>query len=390
MTDSRLRFAPQSRQAINRGFDALAQLMAIALGPQGHTVAVTRENSRRAPELLRSGAAIARRFLGFRSRFETMGAFLARHVAWRMEEAVGDGATTAVIIANAILKATERQVSAGNNPMLIRRGIEKLLPTIIHAVRAQAIPLTGSTQIVALATALVGDSTLGKYLEEIFDTVGPHGAIQVRSSYARRHERRYIQGTFWNQGWVSSYFTTEVGSAVLKDPYLLFTTRNLTTVDELLPLLNQVREAGNGGLVVFAPSISGDALNVLVTNKTRNALPTLAIKAPGLGSEKFEILDDLAALCGGQLLRDEAGLRVEKATLAALGRADEVQAIRSGFTIIGGKGRPATIRQRQQQLQRELKTADYGRERERLNERIGKLLGGVALLEIGGATESER
>ncbi|HRW04232.1 MAG TPA: TCP-1/cpn60 chaperonin family protein, partial [Caldilineaceae bacterium] len=380
MTDSRLLFAPHARQALARGFDALARLMAITLGPQGHTVAVARDNRRRAPELLRSGAYIARRFSGFPSRFETMGAFLARHVAWRMEEAVGDGATTAVIIANAVLKATERQIAAGHNPMLIRRGIEKLLPCLLEAVKAQATPLTEHAQIVALATALVGDQTLGRYLEEIFDTVGPHGAIQVRSSYARVHERRYIQGTFWNQGWVSSYFTTESGSAILTDPYLLFTTRPLTRVAELLPILNQVREAGRGGLVVLAPAISGEALNLLVTNKTRKALPTLAIKAPGLGLEKIEILEDLAALCGGQLLRDEIGLRVERATLATLGRADEVQAIRSGFTIIGGKGRPATIRQRQQQLQRELKEAEPGRARERLTERIGKLLGGVALL----------
>lgn len=390
MTDSRLLFAPHSRQAINRGFHALAQLMAITLGPQGAMVAITRENSRRAPELLRNGAYVARRFLGFSSRFETMGAFLARHIAWRMEEAVGDGATTAVLMANAILQATERQVAAGHNPMLIRRGIETLLPSLLDGVKAQAIPLTETAQIVALGTSLVGDPTLGRYLEEVFDTVGPHGAIQVRNSYARSHERRYIQGVFWNQGWISSYFTTEGGSALLKEPYLLFTTRSLTKADDLLPILTQVRDAGGGGLVVLAPNISGDALNILVANKTRNVLPTLALKAPGLGPEKVEILEDLAVLCGGQLLRDESGLSVETATLTSLGRADEVQAIRSGFTIIGGKGRPVAIRQRQQQLQREVREAEFGRERDRLTERIGKLLGGVALLEIGGATESER
>ncbi len=390
MTYPRLLFSPAARQAINRGFSTLCTLMEVTLGPKGRTVAIAGDNSRKAPELLRDGAYIARRFLGLPNRFETMGAFLARHIAWRMEESVGDGTTTAVVLARQIIEQTNRYVAAGHNVMMIRRGMEKLLPPMLAAIDAQAIPLTRQSQITALATSLVGDQTLGNYLEEIFDTVGPHGAIQIRSSYARIHDRRYIQGTFWNQGWVSSYFTTAAGSAVLQEPYLLFTTRPLSKAEELVGILNQVHEVGQRGLVVVAPAISGDALNILVTNKTRNVLPTLAIKAPGLGSEKLEILQDLAILCGGQLLRDETGQRVEAATLADLGQADEVQAIRSGFTIIGGKGRPATIRQRQQELQRESSKAQPGRERERLTERIGKLLGGVALLEIGGATESER
>lgn len=390
MTNPRLLFSPAARQAIHQGFTALCDLMAVTLGPKGRTVAMSRDSSRKAPELLRDGAYIARRFLGLPNRFETMGAFLARHIAWRMEESVGDGTTTAVVLARHILSQSNRYVAAGHNVMMIRRGIEKLLPPMLAAIDEQATALTSQSQITALAISLVGDKTLGSYLEEIFDTVGPHGAIQVRNSYARTHDRRYIQGTFWNQGWVSSYFTTAAGTALLQEPYLLFTTRPLSKAEELVGILNQVREAGQRGLVVLAPAISGDALNILVTNKTRTVLPTLAIKAPGLGSEKLEILQDLAILCGGHLLRDEAGQRVEAATLTDLGQADEVQAIRSGFTIIGGKGRPAPIRQRQQELQRESVKAQPGRDRERLTERIGKLLGGVALLEIGGATESER
>jgi len=390
MTNPRLLFSPAARQAINHGFNILSDLMEVTLGPKGRTVAMSHDNPQKAPELLRDGAYVARRFLGLPNRFETMGAFLARHIAWRMEENAGDGTTTAVVLARQIINSTNRYVAAGHNVMMIRRGIEKLLPKLLTAIDAQATPLTRQSQITALATSLIGDQTLGNYLEEIFDTVGTHGAIQVRSNYARVHDRRYIQGTFWNQGWVSSYFTTHAGSAVLEEPYLLFTTRPLTKADELAGILSQVHEAGKRGLVVLAPAISGDALNILVANKTRDVLPTLAIKAPGLGFEKEEILQDLATLCGGQLLRDETGQKVENATLADLGQADEVQAIRSGFTIIGGKGRPAAIRQRQQALQKELTKANPGRERDRLTERIGKLLGGIALLEIGGATESER
>lgn len=390
MTQSRLLFAPHAQQALLRGFNQLADLLEVALGPRGRLVAVAGDNRRKPPELLKDGAQIARRFLGLPNRFETMGAFLARHIAWQVEEAVGDGSTTAVVLARQVLNEALRQVAAGHNAMDLRRGIERALPSLLAQLRAQAQPLETPAQIQALATAVVGDATLGRLLEEIFDTVGPYGAIQVRTSYSRTHDRRYIQGTFWNQGWVSSNFTTNAGTAVLTEPYLLFSTRHLTTAEELLPILEQVRQAGQAGLVVIAPEVSSNALNLLVTNKTRGALPTLAIKAPGLGPEKTEILTDLAVLCGGKLLQDETGDRVERATLADLGRADEVQAIRSGFTLIGGKGRPAAIRTRYQELQRAAKSAERGRTRDRLVERAGKLLGGVALLEVGGATDLER
>src|SRR5690606_19541058 len=221
--------------------------------------------------------------------------------------------------------------------------------------------------------------------------VGPFGAVQVRTNYGRSHNRRYINGTFWNQGWVSSYFNTEPGKAVVKDAYLLLTTHQLTSGEELLPVLELVRKAGpDRGLVVLAPVIRGEALNILVTNKSRGALPTLAIKAPGLGSEKREVLEDLAVMTGGRVFHAEMGDRIERATLDELGQASEVQAIRSGFTLLGGKGRPAAIRQRSQELRSRIPTAAYGRERNRLVERAGKLIGGVALLEVGGATESER
>lgn len=390
MAQSRLLFAPAARQALSRGFNGLSDLLEVSLGPRGRLVALARDNPRQPPELLNDGATIARRFTGFPNRFETMGAFLARHIAWRMEESVGDGATTAVVLARHLLNEANRHAAAGYNLMSIRRGVEKALPVVLAALAAQAQPLAQVEQIVALGRTITGDELIGRLLEEIFDTVGPHGAIEVRTGYARGHDRRYIQGAFWNQGWVSSSFTTEPGKAVLKRPYLLFTDYDLKTAAELLPILNQVREAGERGLVVIAPSVTGDALNLLVTNHVRKVLPTLAIKAPGLGFEKREILQDLAVLCGGRVIEKPLAASLAKVTLADLGQADEVQAIRSGFTIIGGKGRPAAIRQRHAELRTQAPKARQGRERNRLIERAGKLLGGIALLEIGGATESER
>ncbi len=389
MTQPRLLFSPAARQALRRGFNLLTDLMEVSLGPRGRLVALATDNPRKPPEFLNDGATIARRFLGLPNRFETMGAFLARHIAWRVEEAVGDGATTAVVLARQILNEADRHAAAGYNLMSIGRGLEKVLPAILTALAAQAHPLDRAAQIVALGQTITGNETLGRLLEEIFDTVGPHGSIEVRTNYARTHDRRYIQGAFWNQGWVSSSFTNEPGKAVLKQPYLLFTDYQLKTAAELLPILNQVREAGARGLVVIAPSVTGDALNLLVTNHVRKVLPTLAIKAPGLGLEKREILQDLAVLCGGRLIETTLADPLAKVTLADLGQADEVQAIRSGFTIVGGKGRPAAIRQRYNELRAHLPKAQAGRDRDRLIERAGKLLGGVALLEIGGATEDD-
>jgi chaperonin GroEL len=391
MKHPRLAFEPRAQQALGIGFDKLARIMAVALGPRGRLVAVNRENSRRPPELLNDGAQIARRFTGFPNRFETMGAFMARHIAWQVEEAVGDGSTTSVVIAQAIIKETTRYLAAGFNSMRIRIGMEKALKVALAELERQARPLDNPAQIRALATSITGDESLGKYTEEVFDIVGAYGAVQVRTNYGRTHNCRFINGTFWNQGWASSHFTTEGGTAVLKEPYILLTNRHLQSGKELLPVLEQVRQSGEGrGLVVIAPTIAGEALNLLVTNKTRGAMPILGIKAPGLGPEKSEVLIDLAALTGGRVFYAEADDRVEKALLADLGQAKEVQAIRSGFTLIGGKGRPAAIRKRTQELRSRLPQAAYGRDRNRLVERAGKLQGGVGLLEVGGSTESER
>jgi chaperonin GroEL len=315
---------------------------------------------------------------------------LARHIAWQVREEVGDGSAMAVMIARQVLNEAARLIAAGHDPMSLRRGLEKGLAVALDELAKIAVPLEKAEQISGLAASITGNADLGRFIEEIFDMVGPHGAVDVRSSYTRTHEREYIQGAFWNQGWVSSYFTTEAGKAVLKNPYLLFTNHRLQKATELAPIMDQIYARDKRGLVVIAHAIEGDALNILVTNKVRQIMPTLGIRTPGLGFERLEILKDLAVLCGGKLFAEEAGDRVEHATLADLGQADEVQAIRSGFTINGGKGRPAAIRARIQELRRLIPAAEPGRERDRLVERSGKLLGGVALLHVGGATDTER
>lgn len=390
MPPSRLLFGNQAHTALRSGFAQLTDALEVALGPKGSRVAVERSNRRRAPELLSDGAAIARRIVGLPNAFEGMGAYLARHIAWQMEEAVGDGATTAVVIARRILDESLRHIAAGHNAMSLRRGLEKGLAAALEALAHQTIPLDSPEQTQNLATAITGDPILGKYIEEIFDVIGPLGAVEARKSYARSHDRRYIRGVLWNNGWISSYFCTEPGKAVVQKPYLLFTDRHLSSADELIPLMEQIRREGGRGLVVIATDVTGNALNLLVTNKQRGGLATLAITAPGLGTEKAEVLTDLAALCGGKVFLDVTGEPLAKATLADLGQADEVQAIRSSFTIVGGHGRPARIRERADDLRKRIPTAPYGRERDRLIERQSKLTGGVGVLEIGGASDVEQ
>ncbi len=392
MASSRILFSPAARRALSRGFNRLADTIQVALGPQGRLVAMSGDNPQRPPDLLNDGATIARRFWELPDRFETMGALLARHIAWQVEEAVGDGTTSAVIIARHVLNAANRLAANGHNVMSLRRGLEKCLAAVAPQLLAMATPLVDANQIRALASNITGNTELGFLIEEIFDTVGPQAFVDIRDSYSRHHDRRYIRGVLWNNGWLSSHFCTESGKAVLKNPFLLFTDRHLTNPAELVPIMETIRRdhGGKRGLVVLAPVLEGEALNLLVANKARGTLPTLAIQTPGLGSEKLEILHDLAALCGGRVLLSITGDQLENATTTDLGQADEVQAIKSSFTIIGGKGRPATVRLRSEWLRKQITGAAYGRDRERLVERSGKLAGGVTILHVGGASDVER
>jgi len=388
-----------ARQSLHEGMSVLANAVAPALGPHGRLVAIQRETGPRnkPPELLNDGAAIARRIYGLPNRWQTMGLLLARHMAAQVEAAVGDGGSTAIVLARAIMASGIKRIAAGCDPMQLRRGLEKVLPVARAAIAQTARPLALDQHILALATAITGREDLARLVHECFEVVGQHGAIEVRPSQSLAHEREYIQGALWNEGWTSAHFVTSGGAAVLHQPYMLCATHRLTTAAQLAPLMSKLIEANATatrtqprGLVVIAFAIEGDALNILVTNKARGVLPALAIHAPGVGNDRFEILNDLAVLCGGRMFAEEAGDRIETAELRDLGQANEVQAVRSAFTLVGGQGRPAAIRQRIAELRKRMPSAASAIERDKLAERAGKLLGGVALLRVGGATEAER
>lgn len=386
-----------ARESLHEGMTLLAAAVEPTLGPLGRLVAIERETNPRtkAPDLLNDGATIARRIWALPDRWQTMGLLMARHAAAQVEEAVGDGGSTTILLAHAMVAEGLKYIAAGCDPMRLRQGLERALPVALQVIERTARPLRDDRHILSLAAAITGRDDLARLIHECFDVVGQHGAIEVRPSHGVSHDREYIQGVLWNEGWKSSHFVTQGGAAVIERPYILFTTHRLTKAAQLAPVMGALIEANAArnerrGLVVIAFAIEGDALNILVTNKVRGVLPALAIHAPGAGNDRFEILSDLATLCGGKLFAEEAGDRVESAQLNDLGQADEVNAIRSAFTITGAKGRPAAIRQRIAELRRLLARTTDNAERDRLTERIGKLLGGVALLRVGGATEAER
>ena len=392
-SSTRVQFGWQAQQSLQRGFNQLADLLAISIGPLGRNVAITRDASPRsnAPDLLRTSADIAQRFYALPDRFESMGLLLARRLAHEMLERIGDGSATAVVIAQAMLAEGMKCIAAGHSPVHLRYGIEQAIAAACSAIAATARPMRAEQDIAGMARAIVGHDALATLIAECLDVVGEQGHVEVRPSQSVNHDREYIAGAMWNEGWASSHFVTQGSTAQLENPYVLCTTYRLSEITTLLPIMTAISEQSNPrGLVVIAFAVEGQALNLLLTNKARGVMPTLAINAPGVGADRYEILQDLAILTGAKLLAEEAGDRVERVTLAELGQASTVQAIRSAFTIVGGAGRPAAIRARINELRKLQQTATERIERDRLAERIGKLQGGVALLRVGGATDSER
>lgn len=382
---------PAAREQLRIGFNQLADAMTVALGPRGRTVAVDR-HARKAPELITDGSTLARRVYALPSRARSMGLLMARHLATRVEDAVGDGSSTAVLLARGLIDEGCKLIAAGAEPMLLRQGLEALLPDVLDALRAQARPLNLETQTLPLARAITGNDALARHINDCFDVVGENGAIEVRPSNGVEHEREYIQGALWNKGWESQHFA-KAGESVLDAPRILFTTHRLNDADALVPLLQRIVAEPDGkarGLAVIAFNIEGAALNLLVTNHSNGALPAVAVNAPGAGDERFDILQDLAILCGGRLISEEAGDALENVQLGDLGSADQVRVIRSAFTIVAGKGRPAAIRARAQDLRKQLAIIKDTTQRDRVQERAGKLAGGVALLRVGGASDTER
>src|SRR5436190_2358462 len=388
---------PRSRAALTRGVDQMANVLRVTLGPLARAVVMAPIISSRAPELLTDSATIARRIIEFPDPYENMGAMLIRHMAWRMREKVGNGAATAAVIAQALIHEANYQASAGANVMMLRRGIEKGLERADEELKRLAKPMDSPEDIEALAIAAAGgDKEIGRYVAEMLEIIGTDGVIVVEDHAGMKSDREYVEGLQWDSGYVSGYFCTDLDrmEAVVENPVILSTDVNVETVDQILPIMEQIMEhkdrLGIGGFVLIANEISGPALAVLVANTEKKTLQCLGIKAPGAGDRRVRILEDVAILTGGRMIAEDAGDKTEEAKFEDLGRAKRVWANRDFFSIVGGQGDQAAIRQRIQEIRKLLPDADSDYERDKMRERLGKLQGGIGILKVGAPSERER
>ena len=388
MTAKQLLFHDQARERIQRGVDTLADAVGVTLGPRGRTVILEREFG--APQIVNSGVLVAKS-IELEDRFENLGAQLLREVASRTSEMAGDGTTTATVLAHAMIREGLRYLAGGMNPMDLKRGIEEAVEAVVAEIHRLARPCVDSRDIAHVAAISANnDRSIGDLLAHAIDKVGREGAITIEDGSGLVSELEVVEGLQFDRGWLSPYFinNAERQSAVLENAAVLLVDRKLSSLKDLLPLLEEVVKAGRP-LLVIAEDIDSDALATLVINTMRGTLKTCAVKAPGFGDRRHAMLQDIAVLTGGTVVTDETGLTLAKATLAQLGRARRVEVDKEHTTLIGGAGAAPAVADRVAAIRKERAAATSDYDREKLDERIAKLSGGVALIKVGAATETE-
>jgi chaperonin GroEL len=391
-----LLFAYPARLALRRGIDCLADVIRPTLGPAPRYVAVANSFPNRPPELLDDAALILRRVVQLPDPYENMGAMLLRHTLWQVHKAVGDGTATTAVLLQAILRHTGRYLAAGGNPTGVRHGLEQGLAVVVAALRDLAKPLEGAAEIARVAQALCHDPEMATLLGEIFDTVGPDSYVQVEDGQTRGLEREYVEGIHWYEGFFSSYFITDPHKqeARLDNPAILISDLCLTTAEQLATLLDAVRRvarANGRSLMLIAQEVSGSALGLLVTNHRAEKVRVLAVKAPSAsyGRHRDGLLQDVAILTGGHAVIQAAGERAQDLSLGDLGHARQAWATAFTSGVLGGRGDPIKLRQHISHLRAELAASPNSDDRAKLRERLGKLMGGTAILQVGAATKTE-
>ena len=382
-----LAFDEEARKKLRAGVDALADAVKITLGPKGRNVVLDKKWG--PPTITNDGVTIAKE-IELEDPFENMGAQLVKEVATKTNDIAGDGTTTATVLAQAMIHEGMRNVAAGANPMSIKRGMEAATRAVVARIREHAIPVAGREQVTQVAAISAADPDIGELIAEVMERVGKDGVITVEESKGIRFETDYVEGMNFDRGYISPYFVSnaERMEAVIEDPYVLIYDKKISAVSELLPLLEKVLRVTKN-LVIIAEEVEGEALATLVVNKLRGTINCLAVKAPGYGDRRRAMLEDMAVLSGGQVISEETGRKLDAVEITELGRARRVVADKDETTIIEGHGDSETIQARIRSLkaQMEESTSDY--DREKLQERIGKLAGGVAVIKVGAPTEVE-
>jgi len=381
-------FDEEARRSLERGMNVLADAVKVTLGPKGRNVVL--EKKWGAPTITNDGVSIAKE-IDLEDPYEKIGAELVKEVAKKTDDVAGDGTTTATVLAQALVREGLRNVAAGSNPMGLKRGIEKTVSVICDELLAMAKDVETKEQIASTAAISAGgDAEVGNLIAEAMDKVGKEGVITVEESNTFGLELELTEGMRFDKGYISAYFMTdpERMEAELEDPYILLTNQKISQVKDLLPLLEKVMQSGKP-LVIIAEDIDGEALSTLVVNKIRGTFRSVAVKAPGFGDRRKAMLQDIAILTGGQVISEEVGLKLETAGLELLGRARKVQVSKDETTIVEGSGDVDQINGRVNQIRAEIENSDSDYDREKLQERLAKLAGGVAVIKVGAATEVE-
>ncbi len=388
MTAKKIIYREDARDKIRRGVDALADAVKVTLGPRGRTVIIEREFG--LPQIVNSGVVVARA-VELEDRFENMGAQMLREVAARTSEMAGDGTTTATVLAHSMIQEGMKYLAAGMNPMGLKRGIDTAIVRVVQELKQMAQPCVTPQEIAHVAAISANnDTSIGELISRAMDKVGREGAISIEDGSGMVSELEIVEGLQFDRGYLSPYFVNnaERGAAVLENAHILLCDRRLSSIADLVPLLEAVAKSG-APLLVIAEDIDSDALATLVINSVRGVIKTCAVKAPGFGDRRKAMLQDIAAVTGGCVISEQLGLTLAKAKLEDLGRAKRVEVDKDGTTIIGGVGSAAAIQERVSMIRKERETTTSEYDRNQLDERLGKLSGGVALVKVGAATESE-
>lgn len=380
-------FGEEARKALQSGVDQLANTVKITLGPRGRNVVLDRKYG--APLITNDGVTIAKE-VELDNAFENMGAQLVKEVSTKTNDVAGDGTTTATLLAQALIREGMKNVAAGANPMVVKRGIQKAVDAVVAEVKANSKKVSGSEDIASAATISAGDAFIGQLIAEAMEKVSADGVITVEESKTAETYTEVVEGMQFDRGYITPYMVTDTDKmeAVIDDAFLLITDKKISNIQDILPLLEQILQAGKK-LVIVAEDIEGEALSTLIVNKLRGTFTCVAVKAPGFGDRRKEMLQDIAILTGGQVVSEEVGLDLKDTTLDMLGRARQVKVQKENTIIVDGAGDSEHIKARVNQIRSQIETTTSDFDREKLQERLAKLAGGVAVIKVGAATEVE-
>src|SRR6266542_199962 len=380
-------FTDEARKSLKRGVDQMANAVKTTLGPKGRNVAVDKKFG--APTVTHDGVTVARE-IELEDPFENMGAQLLKEAATKTNDIAGDGTTTSVVIAQAIVHEGLRNIAAGANPMLLKRGLEKGVQAVVEELKSQATEVKGKEEVASIAGISAADAEIGELIAEVHDKVGRDGVITVEESKGLEFEKEYVEGMQIDRGYISAYFVTNADrmEAIIDDPYILITDKKISAITDILPVLEKLVQVSKN-LVIVAEDVDGEALATLVVNKLRGTISVLAVKAPGFGDRRKAMLEDIAILTGGKVISEEIGRKIDSTTVTDLGRARRVTSTKDETTFVEGHGSQEAIMARVKQIKALIEETTSEFDKEMLNERLAKLAGGVAIIRVGAATEIE-